>query len=403
MVKTFFFCLLSLLSCTLFAESESYTLVFSRDKDLRLYKTVVDPEEHPLLTQTTCFSLEEGVFLDLFWIEPTMDSQGIPRGEPTFSLPISPSFTETALFAPLGDWLSRGGKAENAPVAIELPLKALADESPILCSGSVGESRFTCLVSCGFWNRLHLDAEDAEASSINLLKHLPELLPSSGRTIGLLTYQNGINTTLGEFYDAFCAIRAKIPEGTLLLGLYNKTKGLAKDVLRLLREIILNRTASVEKMESFLSEIATSLHEINPDSLWGHVLHSEGGVIMKRAIEDLTRDKQDLLKQHLYLFALGSVVPIPESYAYRALNIYSREDFICLASQLLGIGGYSLVYSLFGPEICRIQFLPSLSKRKDKTLFLIDHAFQGKTYRTALEKQLENWRELYGFYSGTLE
>jgi hypothetical protein len=129
-------------------------------------------------------------------------------------------------------------------------------------------------------------------------------------------------------------------------------------------------------------------------------LHSEAGAISRRAIEGLSHDQQELLKKHLFLYAIGPMLPIPMHYAFKALNIYSKQDFLGIGGYLLGLGGRALAQSLYGASGCSIDFIPCLSSWGDRSLLVVDHAFLGSTYALALQNQIQQWRKKYRLYDG---
>ncbi len=291
----------------------------------------------------------------------------------------------------------------NPLFTIEVPLEALLSSLPggiIHCKGEIGGLKVDLGISCAFFHLLRLTRKELEEGTVDILHHLAELLPPMGQKLGLLTYQNGIKTSLSLFLDSCRAIAKKIPEGTLFIGLYNKSRGISQDILRLLKEIAYIDTPAVLKTRRFLKEIGSIIHEANPELLWGCILHSEAGALVRRAIEGMKREERAQLERHLYLFAMTPVLPIPANYGYYTLNLYSKADFLSVGGYLFGIGGQSLANLLFGAQNCRMQFIPCLSKWGERTFLFIDHSFLGSTYLNALDEQIERWRVRYGLYDG---
>ncbi|MBF8262782.1 MAG: hypothetical protein HW387_447 [Parachlamydiales bacterium] len=299
--------------------------------------------------------------------------------------------------------LDRFGLYSEYIFRIDLPIASLpplsSEPTVVQCKGVIGDAKVDWVVSCGFWQKLQFSPEELQAGMINLIDHLADLTPASERAFGLLTYQNGIKTTFTHFNASCQSIADKVPEGTLLLGLHNKTKGFAKDLLRLLDELNSKETPIVIQTRQFMGAMVECLHKINPEFLWGHIIHSEGGAIAKRAIEGMTLEQKGLLREHLFLFSLGSVLPIPENYANHAMNIYSRQDFFWMTSYLFGMGGYGVMQSFLGNH-CNVQIIPCSSNWSEKVLYLFDHAFLGGTYGMALDDEIKQWRERYHLYDG---
>ncbi len=288
--------------------------------------------------------------------------------------------------------------------SIQLKLKELEELSPgqvLRCEGRIGGLKVDLGIACSFFHRLHLTEQEIEEGTADLACHLGDLLPHQGKQLGLLTYQNGIKTSMKVFLESCETIAKKVPEGTLLIGLHNKTKGLTRDVLRILREVAFIDTPAVLKTRKLIKELSLRMHSINPELLWGSILHSEAGVITRRAIEGLDPSLRVILKEHLYVFAMSPVLPIPANYGYYSLNLYSKHDFLSVGGYLFGIGGRKLADFLFDTNNCHLFFIPSASKWRDRTLLFFDHSFLGGTYTNALGDQIQRWRTRYGFYKGS--
>ncbi len=285
-------------------------------------------------------------------------------------------------------------------IAIEFPIESLSASEVIHCEGEIGGIKVDFAISCAHLHKLCLTEEELQKDTFDLLRHLPELLPSNGREVGLLTYQNGIKTPLSLFLESCREIANRVPEGTLFIGLHNKSKGLMRDVVRLLEEVASIDTPAVRKTRLFFQALETEIHATNPDLLWGCILHSEAGVLARRAIEGMEPEEKLHLQRHLYLFAMTPVLPIPANYGYYTLNLYSRFDFLSVGGYLFGIGGQALANMLLSAHNCRMQFIPCTSTWDERTFLFIDHSFLGTTYLNALEEQIARWRSRYGLYDG---
>lgn len=315
-------------------------------------------------------------------------------------------FWESALSSdPFSEELLEDEKpqCEEQVFTINIPLDSIFSEeakSFLVCDGILAGFKIKWIVSCAFFDQIKPSIEEIRQNKVNLVHHFADLLPSQGKTLGLLTYQNGIKTTFDEFQETCQAIVETIPEGTLFIGLHNKTKGLARDLLRVLKELAAINTPSVLKARHFFQEIAKRVYAINPDLLWGSILHSEAGAIAKRAIEGMNPTESSFMRSNAVLFAMSPTLPIPMHLGRKVTNIYSKKDFIGVGGYLFGMGGQALAKNLFDAENCQLLFLSSLSPWNEQTLFLFDHAFLGTTYFTALMEQIERWRAGYGIYQG---
>ena len=142
---------------------------------------------------------------------------------------------------------------------------------------------------------------------MNIVDHFRELVPTEGSTIGLITTQNGICTTQKDLIQNVQSIINMVPEGTLTFGMYNPTQGIFSDCKRTFKERGGKDTPAVVSTRQYMVAISETLHKINPDLLWLHMGHSEGGVIGGNAIKGMTEEQRSLLQNQLYF--LGSAQP----------------------------------------------------------------------------------------------
>jgi hypothetical protein len=274
---------------------------------------------------------------------------------------------------------------------IEISLSKLSDFGKMI-DGKIylNEKRVDCLVSCGHWDRLQLSSEELGRRRINLLDHLSELLPREGRVIGLVTAQNGICTSYRDFDAVSDSIQQKIEEGTLLITLYNPSKGLLSDLNRVSDELSGKETSIISRTRQFMVSLADRLSKINPTLLWMHIVHSEAGLIAHRAIEKMARVHRMLLANQLYLYAIASARPIPTDFAFEVFNVYSARDAIAKR----------FVTSYLNHPNYNIEMIPTESRWWEWSGFIADHAMMGPTYQEALEKKIDDLRGKYGFYDG---
>ena len=276
-------------------------------------------------------------------------------------------------------------------VPIEAFFRLPSINSLIPCKGFLGDVQTDWFIACGHWHKLQFTPEELQVGSVDIIKHLPEILPKEGMLVGLITTQNGICTNQKEFAEMSQSIVSKIPEGTLFIALHNPTKGFFSDVHRTFKERAGKETPTVARTRQFMGAIAEHLHKINPKLLWTHIPHSEGGVIARRAIEGLTPEQQSILKQQLYLYTVGSAMPAPLNYASNVVNVYSKKDHITKR--------YSKKFRN-NPDY-DIQMIPCITPRQNMNFKIADHKFLGETYQSAMGKHLDTLRSEYGFYKGT--
>ena len=191
-----------------------------------------------------------------------------------------------------------------------------------------------CFLASGHWNRL----KDIKTPTINLIDHLPLFLPpkddrkTSKRPIGLVTFQNGIMNSLEDFRKMSQQIVTHFPEGPLCIGIHNPTTGnLVSDLKRFVAEEILNEKAFFS-LAGLMITMAEQLPKINPQLIWLHFAHSEGGLIASEVIDSLERwrlkDVQKTIKNQLVTSTYGPVKPIARESVLGATNTYSNKDIV---------------------------------------------------------------------------
>lgn len=261
------------------------------------------------------------------------------------------------------------------------------------CQLFVGETKVNCIVSCGLLRELKFTPEERLAGKFNLFDHFPELETSIGAMIGINTLQNGINTSFEELKEMGRSLTSKIPEGTLFIGLYNRDEGFFRNLFRTFLERCGIETPIVCATRQFMVTVAESLHKVNPELKWMDFAHSESGIIKRVAIEGMTPEQQQLMKQHLIYFGIGPAKPMPDRYAFKAYNVYSESDHVTkrFAERYLDSNRY------------HIDILPCISKWNEKTALFADHGYMASTYQQAIDDQIKLGRVNYGFYSGRAE
>jgi len=271
----------------------------------------------------------------------------------------------------------------------------------------LGRPKLDCVVACGHWYKLQFTREEEKADRFNLLDHLSELIPHQGRTVGLEMAENGIFTSHKEFLDMCQNVVDKTPEGPLFFAAHNKNSSLLTP-FRLALGYLGWNTFRIHHNSQIMRLFASEIDKINPEALWVFFSHSEGGMITRRVIEGMTPEQQDILKRHLYSFALGPALPISNEHVFKAKNIYSDNDGItkmfsipylnnpnynikfasCISTQNQMVLNCPHWLSMLYPAANLLSLIPS------------DHSFFGNTYQSALDKQIKQLRKNYGFYDG---
>ncbi len=279
------------------------------------------------------------------------------------------------------------------PFTMDVPihnlLEATTRTGPIAGKTRINEVELEWFIQCGHFHKLKFTQEELDTGTINLFDHFTELMPKNGSIVGLVSHQNGIWNNKSNCLKMAENMHEKIPENTLLFSFCNVTEGFFKDIARVNHEIMNRDTPVISATSQMFGAIVETINKINPELIWLHVAHSEGGLIAERAIENMTYEQQNLLKQHLYLLTLGSARPVPHDNAFRAINIYSKTDY--LARWISGDPSQD-------PN-SHIQTIPSASKWWQPSHYF-DHAFHGKTYQGALNAQITDIRQQWGFYGG---
>ena len=258
------------------------------------------------------------------------------------------------------------------------------------CKGFLADVPVDWVVSCGHWHKLQFTPQERETGTVNIVEHFHELVPKEGRMIGLITMQNGICTSKEDLGRNIQSVTSMIPEGTLTVGMYNPTQGMMNDCKRVFRERQGKDTPIVVRTRQMMVAISETLKKINPDLLWLHVAHSEGGLIGNNAIEGMTEDQRGLIQQQLYYLGIGPAKPAPLDYGYRVTNIYSKQDFIT--------GWFALKYA--NDPKYDVQFVPCKSAWSDRTGYFADHGYLGGTYQQSQDLYLGRLRKKEGFYNG---
>jgi RHS repeat-associated protein len=264
-----------------------------------------------------------------------------------------------------------------------------------LCEGRISRIHVDFYVFHTQWHKLQFTPEEQNSKSIDLMKHLHELIPSSGGEIVLTSFGNGIATSLEDFKEA-CKCTSKEINGPLMISLYNPTQGLNKDIERTFKERKNISTPTVAMTRQFLACMSDQLEKINPEAYWFTINHSENGVILRNAIDTSIPWVKTKLQNSLYILPVGPAECIKKSCGKDVLNIYSDRD---------GITGYNPAWKFNGrmykykkdPDY-KVEILKAITPRKDRIAWHFDHSYLGKTYFSRTKEYIKFLHKKVGFY-----
>lgn len=318
-------------------------------------------------------------------------------------------------------------------VRIDLPLAKINQNDPLIkCKAFVGTHEVDCLSACGHWNRLILNAKEKTSGYVNLLDHLAELLPSKQdgnaqkETIGLFTFQNGINNSWDDFKVMGSSILKNLPENPLCIGFYNPKKGIVNDLLGVNDKLVGLLSDIVCSTLEIFTQLATKLEATNNKLAWVHIAHSEGALIAEMVLTLLHNEKKyqplrNYFRTHLIALCYRGVLPIPKELC-RENNTYSTQDLATwsrvqkfLKEQIQKSHQYTInsidprknrsnLSEAKSPSLGGKVALPSvLIKEFASAVWYYlnggDHGFQGGTYQQALNKDIDKLRQntqIYG-------
>ncbi len=271
--------------------------------------------------------------------------------------------------------------ASVMPFSVNLPSRGFISGTPV-----------DWVIYCSHWKKLQFTPQERQLGMVNIADHFQEIIPAKGNMIGLITTINGIRTSRKEFSKNVGSLAHMIPEGTLTIGLRNPTKGIFKDCMRTVQERDGKETPIVVLTRQFMVAMSDMLYKINPNLLWAHFAHSEGGLITRNAIQGMTDDQRARLQEQLHCLGMGSAKPIPSEYGYKIANVYSEKDFIT--------GWFALKYRN-NPKY-DVRFVRCRSSWSEKTAFLADHAYRGSTYQQEQFEYVGDLRKKWGFHDGKM-
>ena len=257
-----------------------------------------------------------------------------------------------------------------------------------------GDEKVGCLLSCGKF------PFSSDSRTLDLLEHLEECLPRVGRQIGLVTYQNGIMNTLEDFRSMGELIRQHFPGAPLSIGLHNPKLDLLNHLKRVKSISCAEITPVIGRTFLMFKTLIHLIRRINPDLLWVHIMHSEGGGIGHLALEAMAREELGLFKKNLITLGYGPLLPISQERVLYAKNTYSDRDTTT---------GWWGQYFKRKNEGYEIFFTPALNISAARRFWGAslkgfggavgsmfadlppgDHSFGGETYQTWLKTDIDN-------------
>ncbi|MEX0962317.1 MAG: RHS repeat-associated core domain-containing protein [Simkaniaceae bacterium] len=285
----------------------------------------------------------------------------------------------------------------NIPVPV---IPRLPGFNAFLAKGVINGIEVDFVLCCGHWHQLQFTPEELKTNNVDIMNHLHELTPTDGKYFNLVTVGNGVYTSLEECFNMSSQVGQKVGD-TLLMALYNPTGlgpyglgcGIDLDRVRKEREKI--ETPIVCLARQFMATTGEKLYNINPQSLWLCIPHSENGVITKRAIEGMTRVQQEILQKILYVFAVGPAEPLAQKQGASVINVYSNQDYITG----FGLLGYAKRF-MNNPDY-DVRIISCISSRNDKNLWIADHGFLRPTYFKAWGDHINELKENFIFYEGS--
>ncbi len=140
-----------------------------------------------------------------------------------------------------------------------------------------------------------------------------------------------------------------------------------------------------------------SVYKLNPGLLWLDMSHSRGGVIRARAIEGMTDEQKERVKEQLLYVGIAPAEPLAKKYAKESQNIYSDFDNIT--------GDFGRAFDRnqkrAGEEIYDIEFVQCITPINQRTFYLTDHYLMAPTYTRVRRENIREYGRKYGFYRNT--
>ena len=118
-------------------------------------------------------------------------------------------------------------------------------------------------------------------------------------------------------------------------------------------------------------------------------MHSENGLILNRAYEGMPQEWRDQVNLNVLFTAYNPVLPISDKIGLRAINIYSKKDYLIL--------GFKIFWD--ANATYEIEMVDCISEWHEKSAFIYDHAFLSPTGKQATDRLTQSLRKEYGFHT----
>lgn len=235
--------------------------------------------------------------------------------------------------------------------------------------------------------------EELKNNQANLFDQFHRMLPKEGSQIGVITLGNGINTSLGEFQQFCTSLQGKVPDSALIIGKYNNSYGLPRDLVRAVTHYVPYEDISVIKERQFLESLVHGVDKVNPELKVLAIYHSEGAALYLRAYQGMTDENKARMQRHLIVVTLGAQMPIPNNFGVRVINYYSTRDFVTYRPE------YRLhpKYKDYDIRLVRCSSTPAQMTIPP----FVDHAYLGNTYQFAESIGIKNANDRFGFFSAS--
>lgn len=282
-----------------------------------------------------------------------------------------------------------------APVQIDVQIPViprLPGFNTLLGKGAINGIEVDFVLCCGHWHQLKFTPEEIKMDKVDIMNHFHELTPKEGTYFSLVTVGNGIDTELADCFKMSKAVGREVGD-TLLIALYNPTDGVYKDIKRTKEERKGVETPIVCLARQFMATTGEKLYNMNPQSLWLCIPHSENGVITKRALEGMTTDQKQIMQKILHIFAVAPAEPLSRMEGVSVINVYSEKDRITkrYAKEYMNNPDYD------------IRILACQSSWGQCNLWIADHGFLQPTYQQAWSDHITDLKQTFKFYGGSGE
>jgi hypothetical protein len=235
---------------------------------------------------------------------------------------------------------------------------------------------------------LNFSQQEIASGEFNLLHHLHEIIPEQGEKVGLALYGNGINTDQDCWKNSCLAVASLLPEGSVLLSLYNPTEGLFKDLMRVFHTFKNQGNDRAQMLRELHISLLTEVHERNKKASILNIAYSEGALNYFSEFQGMTGDEQDLLRSHFLVNTIGAPRFSPKDFGKKCVNYFSDKDLIAK------IPGKKFMNN----QDYDIKEVRCLSHRNQMLLGFIDHGILAPTYVGVMMHVIEKTEEDYGFY-----